>query len=133
MDILKKLNPQQHEAVTSSAHQILVLAGPGSGKTRVLTSRIAYLIYEKRVNPANILAVTFTNKAAREMRDRLERMLGKGVSALWLGTFHAICAKILRREAEALPFDANYVIMDADDQKSIVKRILKDMNLDDKL
>ena len=133
MDILKKLNPQQHEAVTSSAHQILVLAGPGSGKTRVLTQRIAYLVYEQQVNPGNILAVTFTNKAAREMRGRLERMLGKGVGALWLGTFHAICARILRREAEMLPFDANYVIMDADDQKSIVKRILKDLNLDDKL
>ena len=133
MNILKKLNPQQHEAVTSPARQILVLAGPGSGKTRVLTQRIAYLVYEQQVNPENILAVTFTNKAAREMRGRLERMLGKGVGALWLGTFHAICARILRREAEVLPFDANYVIMDADDQKSIVKRILKDLNLDDKL
>ena len=133
MDILKKLNPQQHEAVTSPAHHILVLAGPGSGKTRVLTQRIAFLVYELQVNPGNILAVTFTNKAAREMRGRLERMLGKEVGALWLGTFHAICARILRREAEVLPFDANYVIMDADDQKSIVKRVLKDLNLDDKL
>lgn len=133
MDILRKLNPQQHEAVTSDARQILVLAGPGSGKTRVLTQRIAYLVHEKSVNPNNILAVTFTNKAAREMRNRLERMLGQSVAALWLGTFHAICARVLRREAEMLPFDANYVIMDADDQKSIVKRILKDMNLDDKL
>ena len=133
MDILKKLNPQQHEAVTSPTRQILVLAGPGSGKTRVLTQRIAYLVYEQQVNPGNILAVTFTNKAAREMRGRLERMLGKGVGALWLGTFHSICARILRREAEVLPFDANYVIMDADDQKSIVKRVLKDLNLDDKL
>ena len=133
MDILKKLNPQQHEAVTSPARQILVLAGPGSGKTRVLTQRIAYLVYEQQVNPGNILAVTFTNKAAREMRGRLERMLGKGVGALWLGTFHSICARILRREAEVLPFDANYVIMDVDDQKSIVKRVLKDLNLDDKL
>ena len=133
MDILKKLNPQQHEAVTSPACQILVLAGPGSGKTRVLTQRIAYLVYEQQVNPGNILAVTFTNKAAREMRGRLERMLGKGVGALWLGTFHSICARILRREAEVLPFDSNYVIMDADDQKSIVKRVLKDLNLDDKL
>ena len=133
MDILKNLNPQQHEAVTSSARQILVLAGPGSGKTRVLTQRIAFLVYEQQVNPGNILAVTFTNKAAREMRGRLEHTLGKGVNALWLGTFHSICARILRREADVLPFDANYVIMDADDQKSIVKRILKDLNLDDKL
>jgi DNA helicase II / ATP-dependent DNA helicase PcrA len=127
------LNPQQHEAVTSETKQILVLAGPGSGKTRVLTQRIAFLVYEKQVSPGAILAVTFTNKAAREMRIRLERMLGRGVAALWLGTFHAICAKVLRQEAEVLPFDKNFVIMDADDQRSIVKRILKDLNLDDKL
>ena len=133
MEILKKLNPQQHEAVTSLERQILVLAGPGSGKTRVLTQRIAFLVHENGVNPHNILAVTFTNKAAREMRTRLERMLGKSVNALWLGTFHAICARILRREAGAMPFDANFVIMDADDQRSIVKRILKDLNIDDKL
>jgi DNA helicase-2/ATP-dependent DNA helicase PcrA len=133
MDALKNLNPQQHEAVTSSARQLLVLAGPGSGKTRVLTQRIAFLVNENKVSPHSILAVTFTNKAAREMRTRLERMLGKGVNALWLGTFHAICARILRSEADALPFDNNFVIMDADDQQSIIKRVLKDLNIDDKL
>jgi len=133
MNKLGNLNPQQHEAVTSEANQILVLAGPGSGKTRVLTQRIAFLVYEKQVTPGAILAVTFTNKAAREMRTRLERMLGRGVDALWLGTFHAICAKVLRQEADVLPFDKNFVIMDADDQRSIVKRVLKDLNLDDKL
>ncbi|MDK2980248.1 MAG: ATP-dependent helicase UvrD/PcrA [Chloroflexota bacterium] len=133
IDAFKNLNPQQYEAVTSSARQLLVLAGPGSGKTRVLTQRIAYLVNETQVNPRNILAVTFTNKAAREMRTRLERMLGRGVNALWLGTFHAICARILRAEADALPFDSNFVIMDADDQQSIVKRVLKDLNIDDKL
>jgi DNA helicase II / ATP-dependent DNA helicase PcrA len=133
MNLLNNLNPQQHAAVTSTADQILVLAGPGSGKTRVLTQRIAYLVHEQSVHPGNILAVTFTNKAAKEMRGRLERMLGKGVSALWLGTFHSICARILRMEAAVLPFDTNYVIMDSDDQKSIVKRVLKDLNLDDKL
>ena len=133
MEFLRKLNPQQHEAVTSSARQILVLAGPGSGKTRVLTQRIAYHIHEQGVNPGSILAVTFTNKAAREMRARLERMLGPGVNAVWLGTFHAICARILRHEAARLPFDANFVIMDADDQNSIVRRILKNLNLDEKL
>ncbi len=133
MEILRRLNPQQHEAVTSDARQILVLAGPGSGKTRVLTQRIAYLIHEKQVNPGSILAVTFTNKAAREMRTRLERMLGPRVNAVWLGTFHAICARILRREATRMPFDANFVIMDADDQTTIVKRILKDLNIDEKL
>jgi DNA helicase II / ATP-dependent DNA helicase PcrA len=133
MNLLNNLNPQQHAAVTSTADQILVLAGPGSGKTRVLTQRIAYLVYEQNVNPGNILAVTFTNKAAKEMRGRLERMLGKSVAALWLGTFHSICARILRIEASVLPFDTNYVIMDSDDQKTIVKRVLKDLNLDDKL
>ncbi len=133
MESLQKLNPQQYEAVTSDARQLLVLAGPGSGKTRVLTQRIAFLVHEKAVNPQAILAVTFTNKAAREMRARLERMLGGSVDALWLGTFHAICARILRREAAALPFDANFVIMDADDQQSIVKRVLKDLNIDEKL
>ena len=133
IDAFKNLNSQQHEAVTSSARQLLVLAGPGSGKTRVLTQRIAYLVNETHVNPHNILAVTFTNKAAREMRTRLERMLGRGVNALWLGTFHAICARILRSEAGALPFDNNFVIMDADDQQAIIKRVLKDLNIDDKL
>jgi len=133
MEILKNLNPQQNEAVTSPARQILVLAGPGSGKTRVLTQRIAFLVHESGIKPQSILAVTFTNKAAREMRTRLERMLGKSVDALWLGTFHAICARILRREAAVLPFNANFVIMDADDQQAIVKRIFKDLNIDDKL
>jgi len=133
INTLGNLNPQQQQAVTSDTKQILVLAGPGSGKTRVLTHRIAFLVYEKHIKPGDILAVTFTNKAAREMRARLERMLGRGVQSLWLGTFHAICARILRQEADVLPFDQNYVIMDADDQRSIVKRILKDLNLDDKL
>ena len=133
MEILRRMNPQQNEAVTSDARQILVLAGPGSGKTRVLTQRIAHLIHERKVNPGAILAVTFTNKAAREMRARLERMMGPGVNAVWLGTFHAICARILRREAARLPFNANFVIMDADDQTSIVRRILKDLNIDEKL
>jgi len=133
MDFLRTLNPQQTAAVTSTAPQTLVLAGPGSGKTRVLTMRIAWLVHEQHVSPGNILAVTFTNKAAREMGARLERMLGSGVHALWLGTFHAICARILRNEADRLPFDANFVIMDADDQVSIVKRIVKDMNLEEKL
>ena len=133
MKSLGTLNPQQQEAVTSESKQILVLAGPGSGKTRVLTQRIAFLVFEKQMKPQAILAVTFTNKAAREMRARLERMFGRAVDALWLGTFHSICAKMLRDEADVLPFDKNYVIMDADDQRSIVKRILKDLNLDDKL
>ena len=117
----------------AAAGPVLVLAGPGSGKTRVLTHRIAYLIGYLGVRPYHILAVTFTNKAAREMGARVENLLGQSTRGLTLGTFHAVCARILRREAEHLPFDSNYVIFDADDQISIVKRVLKDLNVNDKL
>jgi len=132
-DPFSHLNPQQRQAVTAGLGQVLVLAGPGSGKTRVLTERIAYLIRSLGVRPYGILAVTFTNKAAREMIGRLEKLLGEQVSDLWLGTFHATCARILRREANYLPFTSSFVIMDADDQEALVKRALKDLNLDDKL
>ncbi|HPG19145.1 MAG TPA: UvrD-helicase domain-containing protein, partial [Flexilinea sp.] len=109
-------------------------AGPGSGKTRVLTQRIAYLIKEMGVPAYNILAVTFTNKAAREMQDRVEDLLGESIQGnMWLGTFHAVCARILRREASFLPFGHNYVIMDADDQVTLIKQIIKELNLDDKI
>ena len=126
------LNPQQTKAVTSNAGQILVLAGPGSGKTRVLTQRIAFLIQQMGVQPYRILAVTFTNKASRVMRDRLERIIGESISDVWLGTFHASCARILRREAAYLSFTSNFVIMDSDDQIALIKRCLKDLNIDDK-
>jgi DNA helicase II / ATP-dependent DNA helicase PcrA len=129
---LSHLNPQQRQAVTTGLGQTLVLAGPGSGKTRVLTERIAYLIRNLGVRPYDILAVTFTNKAAREMKGRLERQLGEHVSDLWLGTFHAMCARLLRREANTLPFSSSFVIFDADDQESLVKRAIKEMNLNDK-
>jgi len=132
-DLLQSLNSQQQQAVIASTGPVLVLAGPGSGKTRVLTQRIAYLIGSLGVRPYHILAVTFTNKAAREMGSRVEEFLGKTTRGLTLGTFHAICAKILRRESEHLPFNNNYVIFDADDQISIVKRVIKDLNLNDKL
>ena len=131
-DPLKNLNNPQRQAVTAGVGQILVLAGPGSGKTRVLTQRIAYLIQHMGVRPENILSVTFTNKAAREMEHRLETLLPGQSQGIWLGTFHANCARILRREAEYLPFDRNFVIMDADDQLSIVRRAIKDLNVDDK-
>ncbi|MEN4099755.1 MAG: UvrD-helicase domain-containing protein, partial [Anaerolineaceae bacterium] len=127
------LNAQQRQAVTAGLGQILVLAGPGSGKTRVLTERIAYLLRSLGVRPYHILAVTFTNKAAREMQARLERQLSEQVSDLWLGTFHAMCARLLRREANALPFNASFVIFDADDQESLVKRAIKELNINDKL
>lgn len=132
LDPLKNLNNPQRQAVTAGTGQVLVLAGPGSGKTRVLTQRIAYLIQHMGVKPQHILAVTFTNKAAREMEHRLEVLLPGQVQGIWLGTFHANCARILRVEAELLPFNRNFVIMDADDQLSIVRRAIKDLNLDDK-
>lgn len=111
---------------------MLVLAGPGSGKTRVLTQRIAYLIGDQGVRPYHILAVTFTNKAAREMENRVAELVGNQTRGLTLGTFHATCARILRHEAELLPFNSNYVIFDTDDQISVVKRALEDLNIDPK-
>ena len=132
-DFLHDLNTQQQQAVMASTGPVLVLAGPGSGKTRVLTQRIAYLIGNLGARPYHILAVTFTNKAAREMGTRVENFLGQTTRGLTLGTFHSICARILRRESELLPFNSNYVIFDADDQVSIVKRVIKDLNINDKL
>lgn len=132
MNFLNGLNPQQIEAVTAGLGPVLVLAGPGSGKTRVLTQRIAYLIGSMGVRPYHILAVTFTNKAAREMESRVEGLLGPDARGVSLGTFHASCARILRRETENLPFRSNFVIFDSDDQLDLVKRSLEDLNLDPK-
>jgi DNA helicase-2/ATP-dependent DNA helicase PcrA len=133
MNLLTGLNEQQHQAVMAGLGPILVMAGPGSGKTRVLTHRIAYLIGKMGVRPYNILAVTFTNKAAREMEKRVYDLLGEeNARGVTLGTFHAICARILRREAEQLPFNSNFVIFDEDDQLGLVKRVILDLNLDDK-
>jgi len=132
MDLLAGLNPQQQHAVMANMGPVLVMAGPGSGKTRVLTQRIAYLIGKLGVRPYNILAVTFTNKAAREMENRVISLLGEGARGVTLGTFHATCARILRREAEHLPFNSNFVIFDEDDQMGLVKRVIADLNLDEK-
>ena len=133
MDITENLNPQQEQAVTAGSGQVLVIAGPGSGKTRVLTQRIVYLMRMMGVRPYNILAVTFTNKAASEMLTRIEATLGESVrGSMWIGTFHSVCARILRREAGALPFDSNFVIMDTDDQLALIKRIVRDLNVDEK-
>ncbi len=132
MDILKSLNPQQVKAVTAKPGPVLVLAGPGSGKTRVLTHRAAYLIGEGGIRPFQVMAVTFTNKAATEMGLRIAALLGQQTHGLTLGTFHATCARILRVEAEHLPVDANYVIFDADDQVKVVKQAIQDQNLDEK-
>lgn len=132
MNYLNELNSQQQQAVLAGLGPILVLAGPGSGKTRVLTHRIAYLIGAMGVRPYQIVAVTFTNKAAREMESRVAELLGEQAHGLTLGTFHATCARILRREAASLPFESNFVIFDTDDQLSVVSRSLDDLNLDDK-
>ncbi len=132
MSILENLNPEQREAVQCTEGPLLILAGAGSGKTRVLTHRIAYLIYEKNVYPGNILAITFTNRAAREMQERLEKLLGLNVDRLWVSTFHSACVRILRREIEALGYTSDFVIYDDADQQTLLKRILKEMNLDDK-
>jgi DNA helicase-2/ATP-dependent DNA helicase PcrA len=137
MKILDNLNERQQEAVKVKEAPILVIAGAGSGKTKVLTHRIAYLIFKKKINPSNILAVTFTNKAAQEMKDRIE-FISKDISnrnmmkGLWMGTFHSICARILRQEIDILGYDKNFVIYDKGDQLSMIRRCLKTLDLDNK-
>lgn len=134
MNFLDILNPQQKSAVTAADGPVLVIAGPGSGKTRVLTQRIAYLIASEGVRPWQILAVTFTNKAAKEMQERVNGMLNsQATEGIMLGTFHSICARLLRREAEHLPIESNFVIFDSDDQERIVKAIIREFNLNEKL
>ena len=133
MNIFENLNPVQKEAVETLNGPMLILAGAGSGKTKTLTHRIANLIANGTPSE-QILAVIFTNKAAKEMRTRVEDILGEDLGgSLWIGTFHSICGRILRREAEYLPVNNNFVIMDADDQLTLVKRILKELNIDDKI
>ncbi len=130
---LDDLNTQQRAAVTAPAGPVLVLAGPGSGKTRVLTYRIAYLLTAQGYSPWQLMAVTFTNRAAGEMRERLGRMLGQEAArALTVGTFHATCARILRREAQAAHLSADFIIYDTDDQLSLMKQVIADLNLDEK-
>ena len=134
MDFLDKLNNQQKNAVTAENGPVLVVAGPGSGKTRVLTQRIAYLIAVEGVRPWQILAVTFTNKAAKEMQERVKRLLpDQAVEGIMLGTFHSICGRILRREADLLPVASNFVIFDSDDQERIVKSVIRELNINEKL
>ncbi|MGA2670937.1 MAG: UvrD-helicase domain-containing protein [Dehalococcoidia bacterium] len=132
MDILATLNPAQREAVEAIKGPVLILAGPGSGKTRVITHRVAYLVKICGVNPHNVMAVTFTNKAAREMAERLKQLLGQAVEALTLGTFHAICARILRREGKTIGLQSSFVIYDEDDQLRLMKQVLEELNLDPK-
>ncbi|MCO8149129.1 DNA helicase PcrA [Bacillus subtilis] len=130
--LLSGLNPVQQEAVKTTDGPLLLMAGAGSGKTRVLTHRIAYLMAEKHVAPWNILAITFTNKAAREMKERVESILGPGADDIWISTFHSMCVRILRRDIDRIGINRNFSILDTADQLSVIKRILKERNLDPK-
>ena len=132
MDVLAGLNPAQKQAVETIDGPLLIVAGPGSGKTRVITHRVAYLIKVCGINPHRVMAVTFTNKAAREMAERLEKLLGQTAGDLTLGTFHAICARILRQEGKAIGLDSRFVIYDEEDQLSLIKQSLQELDLDPK-
>ncbi len=132
MNLAGELNPAQLKAASHLDGPLLVLAGAGSGKTRVLTSRIAHLVENLGIDPYHILAVTFTNKAAAEMKDRIERMLVQGDVPQWVGTFHSLSARILRREAETLGFRRDFVIYDGDDQLTLIRRLMKDLEISDK-
>ena len=132
-ELLSHLNPPQREAVTYERGPLLVLAGAGSGKTRVLTYRIVYLVGKLKVRPSNILAVTFTNKAAEEMKSRVFQMIGKGIQDLWIGTFHSMCARILRREGEAMGISKNFTIYDDHDELSLLEKILKEEKISERV
>ena len=131
MELLHALNPEQRQAVLHVGGPLLILAGAGSGKTRVITSRVAYLIGDGHAEPHQVLAVTFTNKAADEMRRRVESLVGSDCSRMWMSTFHALCARLLRREAPAIGLSRDFVIYDSADQLAVVKQTLKDLRIDD--
>ena len=130
---LKELNDKQYEAVINTEGPCLVIAGAGSGKTKVLTHKIAYLIQEKEVLPWNILAITFTNKAANEMKERIEKLVGDKAKDIWMGTFHSICVRILRRFIDRIGFESSFLIFDTQDQRQMIKNCLKDLKIDDKM
>ena len=133
MNLLENLNSKQKEAVLETEGPCLVIAGAGSGKTKVLTHKIAYLIEEKQVKPWNILAITFTNKAASEMKERISNLIGENANDMWMGTFHSICIRILRKYIDRLGFNSDFIIFDTSDQKTLVKQCIKALNLDDKI
>ena len=133
MNTMEGMNPQQQEAVEYTEGPLLILAGAGSGKTRVLTHRIAYLMEEKGVKPWNIMAITFTNKAAQEMRERVDQIAGFGAESVWVSTFHSSCVRILRRYIDRLGYDNRFTIYDTEDSKTVMKEILRRMNLDTKI
>ncbi|MGK0551244.1 DNA helicase PcrA [Enterococcus faecalis] len=130
--LIQGMNPKQTEAVLHTEGPLLVMAGAGSGKTRVLTHRIAYLIEEKDVNPWNILAITFTNKAAKEMKERVAQLLDTGGEAVWVSTFHSMCVRILRRDVEQIGYERNFTIIDPAEQRTLMKRIIAELNIDPK-
>ncbi len=127
MDFLEKLNPEQREAVLHRDGPLLILAGAGSGKTRVITYRIAYLIGDGHAAPDEVLAVTFTNKASQEMRERVEALIGTAASRVWLSTFHSLCARLLRREAPKIGLSRDFVIYDSSDQVAVVKQAQREL------
>ena len=130
MDYLEGLNPQQRAAVENTEGPVMIVAGAGSGKTRVITYRVAHLI-QKGVGPFQILVLTFTNKASKEMRDRISKVVGDEAKNVWMGTFHSVFARILRVEAYKIGYPSNFTIYDTDDSKSLIRTILKEMQLDD--
>src|SRR4026207_1485564 len=133
MTFLEKINPEQREAVLHRDGPLLILAGAGSGKTRVITYRIAYLIGDGHAQPDQVLAVTFTNKAAGEMREGVEALIGDDATGVWLSTFHSLCARLLRREAPKIGLSRDFVIYDSSDQVAVVKQAEKELGIDDKL
>ena len=124
-ELVNGMNPRQKEAVIHTDGPLLIMAGAGSGKTRVLTHRIAYLIQEKNVNPWNILAITFTNKAAKEMKERVSRLIQDGGNDVWVSTFHSMCVRILRRDIDRIGYTRAFTISDPGEQQTLMKRILK--------
>ncbi|MDE7016926.1 MAG: UvrD-helicase domain-containing protein, partial [Lachnospiraceae bacterium] len=133
MSIYDTLNEQQKKAVFTTSGPVLVLAGAGSGKTRALTHRIAYLMEEESVEPYHIMAITFTNKAAGEMRERVNQLIGFGAEQVWVSTFHSTCVRILRRYIDRIGYDNNFTIYDTDDQKGIIKEVCKKLSIDTKM
>lgn len=132
MDLEKLLNKEQYEAATTIDGSLLILAGAGSGKTRVLTYRIAHMIKDLNIYPSQILAITFTNKAAGEMKDRVRKLVGNTVDTMWISTFHSCCVRILRREADKIGYNKNFTVYDSDDQKTLIKQCMKELNVNDK-
>lgn len=129
---IKRLNPEQRRAVETTEGPLLIMAGAGSGKTRVLTHRIAYLIATRKAPPWSILAITFTNKAAREMQERVSKLVGPDGRDIWVSTFHSMCVRILRKDIERIGFTSNFTILDSGDQLSVIRGCMKELNLDTK-